>query len=157
MPRQHALAGGESAGLFGPWRTHRGSWTWGRASALHIQEPFLATSYNRYITTRHRLDHRHAQRARRTLTVRGRGLELMDVLADEPRVVTCDLAGMTAEGSAMRAKGFSPVGEYLTQWPGTVVMVYAPDPQLRSRFVRRHVGRALADPHLSRWRRNRAP
>jgi len=60
--------------------------------------------------------------------------ELMDVLADQPRVVACDLAGMTAEGSAMLAKGFAPVSEYLRHWPGTVVKVYAPDAQLRSRL-----------------------
>jgi len=75
--------------------------------------------------------------------------ELMDVLADEPRVVACDLAGMTAEGSAMLAKGFAPVGEYLTHWPGTVVMVYAPDPLLRSRLSAAMSGERLLI-HISR-------
>jgi hypothetical protein len=83
--------------------------------------------------------------------------ELMDVLADEPRVVACDLAGMAAEGSAMLAEGFAPVGEYLAQWPGTVVMAYAPDPQVRSRLhtamsgerLRIHISRDAAgtEPH----------
>ncbi len=75
--------------------------------------------------------------------------ELMDVLADEPRVVACDLAGMTAEGSAMLAKGFAPVGEYLMHWPGTVVMVYAPDPLLRSRLSAAMSGERLLI-HISR-------
>lgn len=75
--------------------------------------------------------------------------ELMDVLADEPRVVACDLAGMTAEGSAMLATGFAPVCEYLTHWPGTVVMVYAPDPQLRSRLSAAMSGERLLI-HISR-------
>ena len=90
------------------------------------------------------------------VTVRGRHRrsadvvgELMDVLADEPRVVACDLAGMTAEGSAMLAKGFAPVGEYLTHWPGAVVMVYAPDPQLRSRLSAAMSGERLLI-HISR-------
>jgi hypothetical protein len=90
------------------------------------------------------------------VTVRGRHrrsadvvAELMDVLADEPRVVACDLAGMTAEGSAMLAKGFAPVGECLTHWPGTVVMVYAPDPQLRSRLHDAKSGARLLI-HISR-------
>jgi hypothetical protein len=75
--------------------------------------------------------------------------ELMDVLADEPRVVACDLAGMTAEGSAMLAGGFAPVGEYLTQWPGTVVMVYAPAPRLCSRLYAAMSGERLLI-HISR-------
>ena len=75
--------------------------------------------------------------------------ELMDVLADEPRVVACDLAGMTAEGSAMLAQGFAPVGEYLAYWPGPVVMVYAPDPQVRSRLYAANSGRRFGI-HISR-------
>jgi hypothetical protein len=75
--------------------------------------------------------------------------ELMDVLADEPRVVACDLAGMTAEGSAMLANGFAPVREYLAHWPGTVVMVYAPDPQVRSRLYAAMPGERLLI-HISR-------
>jgi hypothetical protein len=39
--------------------------------------------------------------------------ELMDVVADEPRVAACDLVGMTAEGSAMLAEEFAPVRQYL--------------------------------------------
>lgn len=59
--------------------------------------------------------------------------ELMDVLADDPGVVECDLTGMAAEGSAMPDE-FALVGIYLTRWPGTVVMVNAPDPTVRSRL-----------------------
>lgn len=55
----------------------------------------------------------------------------MDVLADEPGVVECDLAGMAAEGSAV-PEAFASVGHYLTRWPGTVVMVRAPDSFLRA-------------------------
>jgi hypothetical protein len=33
----------------------------------------------------------------------------MEVLVDGPRAVACDLAGMTAEGSAMLARNFAPV------------------------------------------------
>jgi hypothetical protein len=93
--------------------------------------------------------------------------ELMDVLADEPRVVACDLGGMAAEGSAMLAEGFAPVGDYLARWPGTVVMVYAPDPKVRSRLhaaksgarLLIHISRdaACTEPHklLPRLRRQR--
>jgi hypothetical protein len=71
-----------------------------------------------------------------TVTGQGRppadvAAELMDVLADEPRVVECDLTGMAAEGSAI-AEAFTPVGTYLAHWPGTVVMVHAPDSALRA-------------------------
>jgi hypothetical protein len=52
--------------------------------------------------------------------------ELMDVLADGPRVVQVDLSGMTPSGSAV-AEAFAPVGGYLACWPGTVVAVYVPD------------------------------
>jgi anti-sigma regulatory factor (Ser/Thr protein kinase) len=73
-------------------------------------------------------------------TVVGRGraacavaAELMDVLADEPRVVECDLAGMAEEGSAI-ADAFGAVSSYLARWPGPVVMMHAPDPVLRARL-----------------------
>jgi hypothetical protein len=57
--------------------------------------------------------------------------ELMDVLVDEPRLVECDLTGMAAEGSAI-VEAFTPVGTYLAHWPGTMVMVHAPDPTQRA-------------------------
>jgi anti-sigma regulatory factor (Ser/Thr protein kinase) len=52
--------------------------------------------------------------------------ELMDVLADEPRVVQVDLSGMTPSGSPV-AEEFAPVGRYLASWHGTVVTVHVPD------------------------------
>jgi hypothetical protein len=52
--------------------------------------------------------------------------ELMDVLADEPRVVQVDLSGMAPSGAPV-AEEFTQVGNYLACWPGTVVTVYAPD------------------------------
>jgi hypothetical protein len=71
-------------------------------------------------------------------TVAGRGhsasevaAELMDVLADDPRVVECDLAGVAAEETAI-ADAFETVNRYLSRWPGPVVMVHAPDPALRA-------------------------
>lgn len=73
-------------------------------------------------------------------TVAGRGraasavaAELMDVLAAEPRVVECDLAGMAAEGSAI-TDAFGVVGRYLARWPGPVVMIHAPKPGVRARL-----------------------
>jgi hypothetical protein len=70
-------------------------------------------------------------------TVNGRGRaasdvvgELLEVLADEPGVVECDLTATVAEGSAVAAD-FAPVGDYLAHWPGSVVMVNAPDDDVR--------------------------
>ncbi|HEX2176463.1 MAG TPA: ATP-binding protein [Nocardioidaceae bacterium] len=57
--------------------------------------------------------------------------QLMDVLADEPRVVLCDLTGMAAAGAAV-ADMFAPAVSYLADWPGTVVVVTAPDAAVRS-------------------------
>jgi hypothetical protein len=80
----------------------------------------------------------HAGPAPGVVTVTGRGrsatemaAQLLDVLADDPRVVECDLAGMTGEGTAI-ADAFRPVNAYLTRWPGPVVMVHAPDASLRA-------------------------
>jgi hypothetical protein len=73
-------------------------------------------------------------------TVGGRGraasavvAELMDVLAAEPRVVECDLAGLAEEGSAI-TEAFGAVSSYLGRWPGPVVMIHAPDPAVRARL-----------------------
>jgi anti-sigma regulatory factor (Ser/Thr protein kinase) len=73
-------------------------------------------------------------------TVAGRGraasavvAELLDVLAAEPRVVECDLAGMAEEGSTI-AVAFRAVSRYLARWPGPVVMMHAPDPTVRARL-----------------------
>jgi hypothetical protein len=57
--------------------------------------------------------------------------ELLAALADEPRVVECDLTDMAGEGTVM-GEALGPVGEYLRQWPGTVVLVNAPEPVARS-------------------------
>lgn len=71
-----------------------------------------------------------------TVTGRGRSAadvaaQLMDVLADEPRVAECDLAAMAAEGTAT-AGAFQRVDEYLRHWPAPVVLVHAPDPSLQA-------------------------
>lgn len=64
-------------------------------------------------------------------TASGVACTLLDVLADEPGVVDCDLEGMAAEGSAM-GEDLLPVARYLARWPGPVVMMYAPDPRVRA-------------------------
>jgi len=56
---------------------------------------------------------------------------LLATLTDEPRVVECDLTDMAGEGTAM-GEAFGPVGEYLREWPGTLVLVNAPEPTARS-------------------------
>jgi hypothetical protein len=56
--------------------------------------------------------------------------ELLSVLADEPRVVACDLTGMTAEGSAMPGKR-PLVGEVVSSWPGTLLIVNGDDGAIR--------------------------
>jgi hypothetical protein len=71
-----------------------------------------------------------------TVTGKGRpaadvAAELMDVLADEPRVVECDVTGLAEQGAGV-SEAFTPVGTYLTHWPGTMVMVHAPDPAVRA-------------------------
>jgi hypothetical protein len=60
--------------------------------------------------------------------------EVLAELADEPRVLECDLAGVAGGGSAT-AEQFAPVGRYLQNWPGTVVLLQVPDPILRSSLV----------------------
>lgn len=55
----------------------------------------------------------------------------MDVLADEPRVVLCDLTGMAAAGAAV-ADMFGPAISYLADWPGTVVVVTVPNAGVRA-------------------------
>jgi hypothetical protein len=73
-------------------------------------------------------------------TVAGRGraasavaAELMDILAADPRVVECDLAGLAEEGSAI-VDAFGAVSRYLARWPAPVVMIHAPDPAVRARL-----------------------
>jgi hypothetical protein len=80
----------------------------------------------------------HASPAPGVVSVVGRGrsaaevaVELMDVLADEPRVVECDLAGVAADGPDI-AGAFQPVDRYLARWPGPVVMVHAPQRSLHA-------------------------
>jgi hypothetical protein len=53
--------------------------------------------------------------------------ELMDVLADEPAVVACDLTEMAPQPVAM-TQMFEPVAAYLASWPGTLVVLCVPDP-----------------------------
>jgi hypothetical protein len=60
--------------------------------------------------------------------------ELMAALADEARVVDCDLTGMTSEGSAL-GDVFAPIGHYLQHWPGTTLLMGVPDPAVRSRLT----------------------
>lgn len=57
--------------------------------------------------------------------------ELLARLADEPRVVSCDLTGMTPHDLG-DGQEFAPVADYLAHWPGTVVMIHAPDPAVRA-------------------------
>lgn len=70
-----------------------------------------------------------------TVTGRDRRLrdvssELMEALADEPRVVVCDLTG--AIPSETVAEDLAPVADYLARWPGTVVMMSSPDQAVRA-------------------------
>lgn len=54
----------------------------------------------------------------------------MDVLADEPDMVVCDLSGMA--GAAASADMLSPAIAYLADWPGPLVLVAAPDDDVRT-------------------------
>jgi hypothetical protein len=72
------------------------------------------------------------------VTIVGRGRlpsdlsgQLMDVLADEPQVVLCDLTGMAAAGPAILAM-LDPAVEHVASWPGTLVVVAAPDRSMRA-------------------------
>jgi hypothetical protein len=70
-----------------------------------------------------------------TVLARGRSAaevveDLMGTLAGEPRVVECDLTGWTA--ATATGEVFAPVGHYLQSWPGTTVLIRAPDPVVRS-------------------------
>jgi len=78
---------------------------------------------------------------RRVITVQARGRsavevvqDLMGTLAGEPLVVECDLTGMAAEGS-VTGDVFAPLGHYLRHWPGTIVLICAPNPVVRSRLT----------------------
>jgi hypothetical protein len=68
--------------------------------------------------------------------------EVMAELAEEPRVLECDLAGVVAEGSTI-AEQFAAVGHYLQHWPGTVVMIHVPDSVLRVRLAAADYAEAL--------------
>jgi hypothetical protein len=54
--------------------------------------------------------------------------ELVSVLAEAPPIVVCDLTGM-APAVASNADLFAPVARYLTDWPGTQVVVCVPEPE----------------------------
>jgi hypothetical protein len=58
--------------------------------------------------------------------------ELMDVLADEPRVVVCDLSGIAASLQTV-TDVFAPLAPYLSNWPGTVVVACVPPPMTPDR------------------------
>jgi hypothetical protein len=60
--------------------------------------------------------------------------ELSAALAEEPRIVVCDLAGMGLTPQAM-VKVFAPVQPYLSHWPGTLVVAVVPDPSAYSRML----------------------
>jgi len=82
--------------------------------------------------------------------LRGRGRlptdissELLDVLGDVARVVVCDLTGMAPAGVAAVADAFTPASYYLRTWPGTALVVYLPDDD-----VREMLGPALADDRI---------
>ena len=60
--------------------------------------------------------------------------KVMAELAEEPRVLECDLAGLVAEGTTI-AEHLAPVGHYLRHWPGTVLLIHVPDPVLRSELA----------------------
>jgi hypothetical protein len=51
--------------------------------------------------------------------------EVMEVLAEQPRVVVCDLGGMGASPRCV-TEVFAPVAPYLVSWPGTVVVACVP-------------------------------
>jgi anti-sigma regulatory factor (Ser/Thr protein kinase) len=60
--------------------------------------------------------------------------ELVDVLAEEPRIAVCDMSRMAPAASAMRDL-FAPVASYLEHWPGTLVVVCVPDPEAHARML----------------------
>ena len=60
--------------------------------------------------------------------------EIVAALAEEPRLVVCDLDGLADAGPAV-AHMFTPVTDYLRIWPGTVVLVIAHDPLLRRQLA----------------------
>jgi hypothetical protein len=110
-----------------------------------------------------------------TVTGDGRGpadivAELMDVLADDPHVVECDLAGMAAEGRAI-VDEFAQVGDYLGHWSGSTVLMHVPDPGWRAALDAAYADRLLIHassaasgteskrllPPLHRWRTRLTP
>jgi hypothetical protein len=60
------------------------------------------------------------------------GAELLDLLADGPEVLACDLSGMAAAGLPAVAQAFVPAGDYLRHWRGTALVLYATEPAVRS-------------------------
>jgi anti-sigma regulatory factor (Ser/Thr protein kinase) len=59
--------------------------------------------------------------------------ELVDVLAEEHDIVVCDLEGMAAPTAASDV--LAPAATYLQAWPGTVVVVCAPDTAVEGRLL----------------------
>ena len=83
-------------------------------------------------------------------TVRGRGQsvaelarELAWALAEQPRVLVCDLTAMR-ESALDALQLFSPVVRYLADWPGTgVVAVSTPDAEVWASLMSRPLPRTL--------------
>ena len=67
--------------------------------------------------------------------------ELMDVLADEPSIVLCDLHGIAATSAF--AEVFAPVAPYLAHWPGTVVVACVDDRRMRDRVLTAEAAKRL--------------
>jgi hypothetical protein len=74
------------------------------------------------------------------------GGELLDVLGDVCRVVVCDLSGIAAAGVASILDALAPASSYLRLWPGTAVVVYVPDDEVREVLTQALVGERIIVP-----------
>jgi anti-sigma regulatory factor (Ser/Thr protein kinase) len=74
------------------------------------------------------------------------GGELLDVLGDVCRIVVCDLSGIAAAGAASILDALTPAGSYLRVWPGTGLVVYAPEDELREVLAQALVGERIIVP-----------
>jgi anti-sigma regulatory factor (Ser/Thr protein kinase) len=74
------------------------------------------------------------------------GGELVDVLGDVCRTVVCDLSGMAAAGVSSILDAFAPASYYLRIWPGTALVVYAPEEPIREALVEALVGERIVIP-----------
>lgn len=71
------------------------------------------------------------------------GGELLDVLGDICRVVVCDLTGMAAAGASAIVDAFTPASSYLRAWPGTALVIHAPEETVRDALDRALVGERM--------------